>query len=313
MKNKLPIIKKILNIFLIAFVVMFLLMVCLQRFTNNEISFFNFRMFTVASGSMAPEYEVGDVLIAKETAPEKIKVGDSITYLGNRGTFNGKVVTHSVTRIKKDKNGKYIFHTKGIANLVEDPPVYEEQVYGVIVWHPKTLSFIYKIINTKYGLFIFVVLPIFYVIGSEMLAAMLEKEEERRNMLNAKKQKEVKQEETKETTKQIVQEKIEEKEEPKLVEKETKIEVVEEEKVDELEALKTIQVDETPKKKTTTIKTTTKKTQKDETPKKKTTKTTTKKTTKDETPKKTTTTKKEPVKTTKKPTAKKTTTKKETT
>ena len=147
MKNKLPIIKKILNIFLIAFVVMFLLMVCLQRFTNNEISFFNFRMFTVASGSMAPEYEVGDVLIAKETAPEKIKVGDSITYLGNRGTFNGKVVTHSVTRIIKDKNGKYIFHTKGIANLVEDPPVYEEQVYGVIVWHPKILSFIYKIIK----------------------------------------------------------------------------------------------------------------------------------------------------------------------
>ena len=282
MKNKLPIIKKLFNIFLIAFVVMFLLMVCLQRFTNNEISFFNFRMFTVASGSMAPEYEVGDVLIAKETAPEKIKVGDSITYLGNKGTFAGKVVTHSVTRIKKDKNGKYIFHTKGIANLVEDPPVYEEQVYGVIVWHPKLLSFIYKIINTKYGLFIFVVLPIFYVIGSEMLSAMLEREEERRNMLNAKKTKEQEADKKDEVKEEKIEEIKEEKEEPK---------VVEEEPVNELETLKTIQVSDTPKKKeTTTTKTTTKKT----TTKKASTEEKTKKTTtKNTTTAKKTTTKKE--------------------
>ncbi len=201
-------IKIVLNIFLTIFVILFLLMVCLQRFTNNEISFLNYRMFTVASGSMAPEYEVGDVLIARETKEEDIKVGDSVSYLGEKGSFNGKVVTHEVIKIEKDVDGKYIFHTKGKANLVEDPPVYYHQIYGVIVWNPKLLSFIYKVINTKYGLFIFVILPIFYIIGSEILTAMLEREEERREKLKQQKQKEQKEEKEEEV-----------KEEPKKEEK----------------------------------------------------------------------------------------------
>ena len=190
MKKAFSIIKNLINIFIVICVLLFLLMVCLQRFTNHEISFFNYRMFTVATGSMAPEYEVGDVLISKETPPEKIKVGDSITYKGQQGTFAGKIVTHSVTRIEKDKNGEYIFHTKGIANLIEDPPVYEKQVYGIIVWKPVLMSIIYKIINTKYGILIFVILPIFYIVGSEMLNSLLEQEEKRRSKMHKEKEEE---------------------------------------------------------------------------------------------------------------------------
>lgn len=200
MKKAFGKIKIVLNVLLTIFVILFLLMVCLQRFTNNEISFLNYRMFTVASGSMAPEYEVGDVLIARETKEEDIKVGDSVSYLGDKGSFAGKVVTHEVIRIEKDVDGNYIFHTKGKANLVEDPPITYNQIYGVIVWNPKLLSFIYKVINTKYGLFIFVILPIFYIIGSEMLTAMLEREEERRAQLKANKKEE--KEEQKEEQKQ---------------------------------------------------------------------------------------------------------------
>lgn len=262
MKKAFKIIKYIVNTIITIFVVLFLLMVCLQRFSNNEVSFFNYRLFTVASGSMAPQYNVGDVLIAKETAPEDIKVGDSLTYLGNSGTFTGKVVTHEVTKIEKTTSGEYIFHTKGKANLIEDPPVYEKQVYGVIVWNPKILSFIYKIVGTQYGLFIFVVLPIFYIIGSEMLTAMLENEEKRRKEYEERKAAREKKE----------QEELENKEETKVEEKqeeviEEKVEVKEEPKVE--------------KKKTTTKKSTTKKTtEKKATPKKETTKkTTTKKTT----------------------------------
>lgn len=182
MKKNFGKIKIALNILVTIMVVSFLLVVCLQRFSNNEISLFNFRMFTVASGSMAPQYNVGDVLIAKETEPEDVKVGDSVTYLGVYGSFANKVVTHEVTSIEK-KDGEFIFHTKGIANLVEDPPVHEDQLYGVIVWRPIILSLVYKIVGTKFGMFIFVILPIFYIIGSEILASMLEREEERRNKL----------------------------------------------------------------------------------------------------------------------------------
>ena len=207
MKKIFNIINKIVNFILVVFVLLFLVMVCLQRFSNNELSFFDYRMFTVASGSMAPEYNVGDVLIAKEKKPENIKVGDSLTYLGNQGTFAGKIVTHSVIRIEKDDTGKYIFHTKGLTNLVEDPPVYQEQVYGVVVFQPKIMSFIYKKVNTKSGLFLFVILPIFYIISSEILGSLLEKEEKRREKMKQSKEKNTQDEKENATVDKIDEEK----------------------------------------------------------------------------------------------------------
>ena len=93
-----------------------------------------------------------------------------------------KVVTHQVMSIEKDDAGKYYFHTKGICEncLVEDPVVEESQVYGVVKYKVKTLSFIYKVVGTKVGLFFFIILPLFYIIGSEIIYTLLEKEEERR-------------------------------------------------------------------------------------------------------------------------------------
>lgn len=190
MKKVLKGIKIIVDIVLTILVLAFVMVVCLQRFSNNEISLFSYRMFTVVSGSMEPEYNIGDVLIAKETKPSDIKVGDDVSYLGNSGTFNGKVVTHRVIKIEKDIEGKYVFHTKGLANLVEDPLVYESQLYGVVTRKATLLSFVYKIVSTKNGMFLFVVIPILYVIGSEMISFMLEKEEKRRRKLKEKKKSE---------------------------------------------------------------------------------------------------------------------------
>lgn len=182
MKNRkaLKIIKIILNVIVISMVALFILVVFLQRFSDNKLSFFNFRMFTVVSGSMEPKYNIGDVLIAKEVKPEDVKVGDTISYLGSSGTFKDKVVTHQVVDIEQDAEGHYIFHTKGLANLVEDPIVYEEQLYGVIKYKAVLLSFVYKVVATQIGMFIFIVIPILYIIGSEIVIAMLEKEEQRR-------------------------------------------------------------------------------------------------------------------------------------
>lgn len=174
----------ILRVILIIFFISFLLMVCLQRFSGNKIAIFNIRMFTVASGSMEPKYKIGDVLISKVVKPEKVKVGDTISYLGKKGDFNGKVITHQVVSIDRDSEGKYVFHTKGLANLVEDPIVYEDQLYGVVVYKVLILSFVYKIVGTKAGLFFFVIVPMLYIIGSEILEFLLDKEEKRRSSLN---------------------------------------------------------------------------------------------------------------------------------
>lgn len=174
------ILKGFVNVVVVIAVLGFLFVVCLQRFTNNRMSFFNYRLFTVVSGSMEPKYKVGDVLIAKEKDPKDVKVGDSISYLGSIGQFQNKVITHEVVKIEKDKDGKYLFHTKGISNLVEDPLVSEDQYYGVVIYKCVILSFIYRIVGTPIGMLLFIIVPIFYIIGSEVIATFLEKEEEKR-------------------------------------------------------------------------------------------------------------------------------------
>ena len=159
-------------------------MICLQRFSNNRISMFNFRLFTVISGSMEPKYKIGDVLVAVETDPEDVKVGDVISYLGNKGSFSDKVITHQVIKIEKGSDGKYYYHSKGLANAIEDPIVGQDQLYGVVKYKVKTLSLVYKVVGTPLGFFLFVVVPILYIIGSELVTSLLEKEERRRNRLN---------------------------------------------------------------------------------------------------------------------------------
>ena len=78
MKKILKILKTIVDIILVVFVLAFVLVVCLQRFSNNELSVFGYRMFTVVSGSMLPEYEIGDVVISKNIPTKEIKVGDDV-------------------------------------------------------------------------------------------------------------------------------------------------------------------------------------------------------------------------------------------
>ena len=186
MKNEIvkkifKILKYIVNIIVVLVVLSFALMVCLQRFSNNKISFLDYRMFTVVTGSMEPKYKIGDVLIAKEKDPSKIKIGDAISYVARTGVIKNNIVTHEVVDITRDENGKYLFHAKGLVNIIEDPIVYEEQLYGVVVHKAKLLSFVKKIISTDIGMVLCIIIPILYIIISEMIAVLIEKEEKRRN------------------------------------------------------------------------------------------------------------------------------------
>lgn len=177
------IIMKILKVFVIIILIGFIIVVCLQRFSVNKISFFNYRMFTVISGSMKPKYDIGDVLIAKEVDPSTIKVGDSISYLGVKGSFRNKVITHEVVGIEEDESGKFVFRAKGLANLVEDPKVMESQLYGKVIYKSFLLSTIYRIVATNIGFYLFIIIPMMYIIGSEIIHVMLKNEAKRREQL----------------------------------------------------------------------------------------------------------------------------------
>ena len=174
------IIKTIIGIALAAFI----LVVCMQRFSDNKLSLFNFRLFSVVSQSMVPAYDIGDVLVAKEQDPSTIKEGDIVSYLGTTGSFANKVVTHRVVNVEKREDGKYYYRTKGDANLVEDPIIMEDQLYGVVVYKSVLLSLVYRIVGTQIVFFMFIIIPIMFVIGSEMISTLLEKEEDRRKKMS---------------------------------------------------------------------------------------------------------------------------------
>ena len=184
LKKIFKIIKSIINTIIVVVVLAFVLIVCLQRFSGNKISFLNYRMFTVVTGSMEPKYKIGDVLIAKEKDPSEVKIGDAISYLAEKGEIKNNVITHEVVNITQNEKGEYLFHAKGLINLVEDPVVHESQLYGVVVYKTKLLSFVRKIISTDIGMLLLIIIPILYIIVSEMIAILIEKEEKRREKNN---------------------------------------------------------------------------------------------------------------------------------
>jgi len=165
-----PVLKLINNI---VYVILFLIIasvlfvVILQRASNNDIALGGIRIFNIVSESMVPKYNIGDVLVVKSIEPQNIKVGDDIAYIGQESTFNQKIVTHQVIKIDYE-NGEYIFHTKGIANILEDPLVHQNQVFGKVVYKIWILSLISKILSNVYvvffGIFVPIVILIFWTI-----------------------------------------------------------------------------------------------------------------------------------------------------
>lgn len=163
-ENKaLKVIGNIIYILLFIIVILMLVVVILQRVSDNSISFGGYRLFTVATGSMEPEYQVGDVLISQEIDPNEIQVGDDIVYRGNTESFKDKIVTHQVVSIREE-NGEKKITTKGIANVEEDPEIDGSQVYGKVIYKVKTLSFIGQIIKNIYVFYFIIFVPIAIII-----------------------------------------------------------------------------------------------------------------------------------------------------
>lgn len=87
-----------------------------------------YRMLAVQTGSMAQTYPVGTLLIVDSSDPEKIEVGDVISFVADNQLT---VVTHRVVQID---DGKQQFYTKGDNNAVRDSrPVLYKNLIGKVV------------------------------------------------------------------------------------------------------------------------------------------------------------------------------------
>ena len=156
-KNIFKVTMKIAYNLLIVLCVLLTLVIVLQRITDSSGSLGGYRIFRVVTGSMLPQYEVGEVVLCKQTEGSQIKVGDDIVYKGSTGELDGKIIMHEVVKIETNKDNNLIFHAKGISNKQEDPDeIREDQIYGVVKVKSKILTVLYKLATSIYSSFIII-------------------------------------------------------------------------------------------------------------------------------------------------------------
>ena len=157
MEKVVKIVSKILYQILVILCLLVAAIIIFQKISDNNKSIAGYRIFRVITGSMEPEYDVGEVVISKEVDPKKIKVGDDIVYLGTYGEYNGKIIMHAVIAIDTDENGNLNFHAKGLhSSSVEDPQIKASQIYGVVKFKSGILTVLYKLATNIYSLFVII-------------------------------------------------------------------------------------------------------------------------------------------------------------
>lgn len=175
--------RKIFKIISFPFVIIILLLVFYAGYLKyikkeNDINILGFRQYMVDTGSMEPQYSVGDLIIIKETPKEKIQVGDVINYTSANGI---DTITHRVVEIL-EKDGEIYYKTKGDNNNEEDPDLVNfNQVQGVLVFKISKLGTIIKKMLTENGIIIILAFIILLYLRDE------KKEEKRIARENARK------------------------------------------------------------------------------------------------------------------------------
>jgi signal peptidase len=160
------IIKRLLKIVYVPIIAGIILITILAGYKKcvkheNNISILGFRQYVVATGSMEPEYNIGDVIIIREKPEEEIKIGDIINYTSENGI---DTITHRVVDII-EKDGQNYYKTKGDNNNSEDSELVKySQVKGKLVFTISKLGTVITKMFTGTGITIlFAVIILSYI------------------------------------------------------------------------------------------------------------------------------------------------------
>lgn len=143
MQKKVKQVWNIITSVLIGFVVLLALLLWGVRIVGLE-------GLVVQSGSMEPAYPVGSLVYVKETDPDKLEVGDVITFRSA-----GEVLcTHRIAEVREE-NGSVSFITKGDNNDSADSnPVLPQNLEGKVVGMIPGLGYFAAYIQNPPGLYI---------------------------------------------------------------------------------------------------------------------------------------------------------------
>lgn len=127
---------------------------------------FHAKSLTVMSGSMEPTIGTGDVVVARQTAPMDVRVGDIVTF---RDPLNhDRLITHRVREMHV-KGDDVVFTTRGDANTGEEHwAVPTTGTIGRVAYHVPRLGYFMVWFHSRYGLLLLIVLPSLLLGASEL-------------------------------------------------------------------------------------------------------------------------------------------------
>ena len=128
-----------------------------------------YSVMTVLTGSMEPDYNVGDIVIVKKTDTDELKVKDVITFYSQEDNMKGQIVTHRIIDITEE-NGRRLFETKGDNNQIADVEKTAEndvigKVEGKIPYVGKAATFLQ---TNRLAFFLIVILPMLVIMAFEV-------------------------------------------------------------------------------------------------------------------------------------------------
>lgn len=130
------------------------------------------------SGTAEDHIEAGDLIIIVKADTDKLEKGDVIAFMQEG---SNAVVTHRITNIEKDDEGKLLFTTKGDANNAEDlNKVKEENVIGKFKNRIPKVGEFAIFLHEPLGMVLFIAVPLLIFIIYDFI----------RRQSNSKKEKE---------------------------------------------------------------------------------------------------------------------------
>lgn len=95
---------------------------------NETPVFLGFKTFSIISGSMAPEINIGDLIIVKKDENMEYKANEIVSFKQDED-----IITHRIVKIRKEKEKVY-YITRGDNNEVNDAKIEAKEIEGRVVY-----------------------------------------------------------------------------------------------------------------------------------------------------------------------------------
>ena len=127
---------------------------------------FHAKSLTVMSGSMEPTIGTGDVVVARQTSPMDVRVGDIVTF--RDPLKHERLITHRVREMHV-QGDDVVFVTRGDANTGEEHwALPKDGTIGRVAYHVPKLGYFMVWFHSRFGLLLLIVLPTLLLGASEL-------------------------------------------------------------------------------------------------------------------------------------------------